>query len=281
MKTSPFDWKNPSGLKIYAECWSPDNSSSQTPKAVILLQHGLGEHLGRYAHVGEFFVSKNMVVLANDRAGHGRSEGKRGHIQKYEQTLDDIEKLHNEATRLFPKVPVFLYGHSMGGGIVLNYLLRRKNSSIKGVIATAPAIVPAFEPSKGAVFMGKLMRKIWGGYVQNNQLDVSKISRSAAVVEAYKSDKLVHSQLSAEMGIGLLEWGQFVLDYKGASPLPLLILHGDADGLTSFPSSEKFVKQLTGDVTFIPYKGLYHELHNEPEQQTVLGDIYAWMQSKL
>lgn len=281
MKHIEWSWFDAAGVSIYAQGWLPELPTQSLPRAVVLLQHGLGEHSGRYGHVAQFFTDNNIVLLANDRAGHGKSGGKRGHIAKYEYTLQEIEQLHTEATRRFPKVPVFLYGHSMGGGIVLNYLLRKKNSSIRGIIATAPALRPAFEPAKLVLLLGKVMRSIYGGFVQGNQLDVTKISRDAAVVAAYKNDSLVHDRLSAETGLGLLEWGEYALAHVSEVSIPLLLIHGSADGLTSLAATQEFASRAKGDVTLRVLDGLYHEVHNEPEQKQVLEDMVRWVSTHL
>lgn len=281
IKKIEWNWKDASNTDIYAQGWIPASADTRPLKAVILLQHGLGEHSGRYAHVAEFFCNNNIAVLANDRSGHGKSGNKRGHIAKYEYTLAEIEQLHNEASRRFPKIPVFLYGHSMGGGIVLNYLLRKKNSSLRGVIATAPLVRPAFQPSGFALFLGKIMRNIWGGFTQNNQLDATKICRNPEVVKAYQNDKLVHSQISAETAIGMLQWGEFLLENTGDLSLPLYITHSRADGLTSFDASQQFVAKSAGDIHSKWWEEPYHEIHNEAEQQQLFADILGWLNGHL
>lgn len=276
-----FGWESPSKVKIYAQSWMPDPKKFKAPKAIILVIHGLGEHSGRYEHLAEYFCAKGIGVLANDRSGHGKSGGKKGHIAKYEQTLDDIVKLHSEASRRFPNVPVFLYGHSMGGGIVLNYILRKKKTGLKGCIATGPALKLAFEPSKFMVGLGKFMRGIWPSFSQNNELDVNQVSRDATVVKAYVDDPLVHSKITSETGIGLLEFGKYALDNVGKLNLPVLVMHGSKDGLTSPEGTTQFAEKAEGDITLKIWDGLYHEIHNEPEQQEVFDYTYQWMQSKL
>lgn len=280
MKQYELSWKNPAGVKVYGRGWEPDTK----PKAIILLVHGLGEHCSRYEHFAQFFCAQGIAVLAADRVGHGRSEGKRGHVAKYEYLLDEVSKLQNEAVRLHSQVPVFVYGHSMGGNIVLNYLLRKGSTGIKGFIATAPALRLAFEPSKFILSLGRLMRKIYPGFSQNNQLNVDQLSRDKNVVEIYKKDPLVHDKITSETGIGLLEWGQYCLDQaaKGVSlPCPVLLMHGSADGLTAASGTEEFAQGVKGDVSLKIWEGLYHEIHNEPEKQAVFEHTLNWINSKL
>ena len=109
MKHFEFSYKNPSGIEIYGQGWEPDKNK---PRAAVLLVHGLGEHSGRYLHVAKVFCEKGFTVFASDRAGHGKSKGKRGHIKKYEHYFDEVHKLHAEAVRKYADIACFAYGHS-------------------------------------------------------------------------------------------------------------------------------------------------------------------------
>ena len=222
-----------------------------------------------------------VLAVGIVQGGHGKSGGKRGHIAKYEYVFDDIVKLHSEASRRHSNVPVFLYGHSMGGGIVLDYILHKKHSGLKGAIVTGPLLEPAFKPPSVLLFIGKIMRSIYPGFSQNNQLDLQQISRDELVVEAYSKDPLVHSKITSETAIGMLSSGENSLRTVNKINIPLLITHGDKDGLTSHLASEKFAQKASGDVQLKIWEGLFHELHNEPEKMEVLEYIYQWILQKL
>ncbi len=279
MKHYEFGWTSPAGKEIYAQGWLPEKSK---PKAVVLLIHGLGEHSSRYAHLAEFLCAKGIALLANDRIGHGKSKGARGHVPKYTQLLDDIVKLHSEATRKFGSIPVFLYGHSMGGGLVLNYLLRNSKNGLQGAIATSSALELAFEPPAFKVFLGKLMRGIYPAFSQTNELNSAHISRDPEVVKAYENDPLIHDKISAETGMGMLSWGKEAIAKAHQLQTPLLIMHGTGDQITSAEGSRKFAEAAkNADVTLKLWDGLYHEMQNEPEKTAVFDYIYDWIQSKL
>ncbi|MCH2022891.1 MAG: lysophospholipase [Saprospiraceae bacterium] len=279
MKHTEFGWHSPSNVKIYAQSWWPDDQAKL--KGIILLIHGLGEHSSRYEHVAEFFTHYGFAVLSCDRSGHGKSGGKLGHIAKYEEVFDDIVKLHSEASRKHSQLPVFLYGHSMGGGIVIDYLLNKKHTGLKGIIATAPLLEPAFKPPSVLLFIGRIMRSIYPRFTQDNQLDVKMISRDELVVQAYTKDPLVHSKITSETAIGMLTSGENSLKNVGKINSPLLLMHGDKDGLTSHKATQQFASKASGDVTLKMWEGFYHELHNEPEKLDVLEYIYQWILQKL
>lgn len=272
---SEFNWKTDDGLNIYAKDWSV-----AAPKAVFVLVHGMGEHINRYNHVAAFVNSHQIAMIGNDHRGHGKSDGKRGHFRKYEDYLNEVDTLIAETKKRYPTVPLVLYGHSKGGNIVLNYLIR-KRPNVAAAMVTGPWIELAFKPSPVLVFLGKMMRNIAPGFTQSSGLDVTAVSSNPAVTDAYTKDDLVHDKISAEAGMGMMDAGQYLIDYQGDMPCPLLIMHGGADKVTSQPASETFAKKLKGDVTYKSFTGLYHEIHNEVERQEVLDYFYGWLQNKL
>ena len=279
MHHSEFYWKNSVGTKIFAQHWQADSAAS--PKAVVLLLHGLGEHSSRYEHVAAFFNHYNIAVLANDRSGHGKSGEKRGHIAKYALVFEDIKQLIKRARSLYPDAPLVLYGHSMGGGIVLDYLLNYFEGDFKAAIATSPLLQPAFKPNPALVFVGKMLRSIYPGFVQSNQLDSKDISRDSVVVKGYNEDPMIHGKVSSEMGLGMLESGVASLNSTKEVPVPLYICHGTADKMTDHKSSVQFAKQKGALVTLKIWENYYHELHNEPEKLEVLAHLYEWLEKQL
>jgi alpha-beta hydrolase superfamily lysophospholipase len=275
MQKRIFSWTAADGLKIHACEWA-----AAEPRAVIALAHGLGEHIDRYAHMARWFNARGFSVLGYDRRGHGHSEGKRGHSPGLEPLRDEIARLLVESRTLYQDLPIFLYGHSQGGGLALSYTLRR-NPKISGVIASAPWIQLSFTPPAALVTLGKLMRKIYPGLLQPNNLETHLLSRDASVVKAYEADPLVHDRISAAVGIDMMQEGDWIMRQKGGFPVPLLIAHGEADGVTSSSASQAFVAQMEGDVTFKPWPDLYHEIHNEPEKEAHFQYVLKWLNARI
>src|SRR5512141_1656383 len=162
MKTFESSWTDKEGLKFYSRGWEPDKN----PKAVVALVHGLGEHIGRFAHVGEAFSKAGYVLMGFDLRGHGLSGGPRGHTPSFEAYMQDIELLLEEVRRRYPVLPIFLYGHSLGGILVLNYGLRRK-PDLKGVIATSPGLHTELENQPVKILMARLL----GGLLPTTAID--------------------------------------------------------------------------------------------------------------
>lgn len=270
-----FSLKNAAGLSLYAVHWPVEK-----PKAVIALVHGQGEHIGRYGHLARWFNARGVAVLGLDHQGHGKSSGKRGHAASLAAYLDDIGLLLEETRRLYPGVPLFLYGHSMGGNLGLNYVLRRRPEGLAGVVITGPWIRLAFEAPALKVAFGRLLRRFMPTLTLPTGLAAHFLSHEPAVVKSYKNDPLVHDQLSAAAGLALLEGGAWLDAYAGDSPAPLLLMHGSGDKITSAPATRALADRMHGDVTYREWPDLYHEIHNEKEQEQVFAVTLEWMEQR-
>ncbi len=268
------NWKTKDGLNIFARLWHALDA-----KAVICIVHGLGEHSGRYANVAKFFNDHDIAVLAADTRGHGRSEGKRGHTPDYDSLMDDVAIFVKEAQNKYPDTPVFLYGHSMGGNLALNYAIRKHPDFLKGVIVTGPWIKLGFEPSKAMVVLGKAMRNIYPTFTQKNGLDTNQLSHDTAVCEAYRKDPLVKDEITSALGVDMLKAARFLEQYEEKFPYPLLLMHGGDDTVTSPEGSKLFYAHIKekSDVTFKLWEGLYHEIHNELQQEEVFKLELKWL----
>lgn len=272
MKNTVLNWKSNDGLAIFGQKWE---NESTPPKAVICLVHGFGEHSSRYEHVAQFFTDHGYAVIAYDHRGHGRSGGRKGHFVSYDEFLNDVDNLIKQAELHFPSLPKILYGHSMGGNVVANYAIKRQ-PKIAGVILSSPFFNTAFQPPAIKLAVGRLMRNLIPTLSLPSGLDVNAISRDKEVVKKYSADPFVFDIISSKMGIELIEYGLDAVKNAAKLKLPTLLFHGTSDMLTSFDESKKFAANAGNNVTFIEYKGLYHECHNEPEKALVLENILKW-----
>jgi alpha-beta hydrolase superfamily lysophospholipase len=260
--------------ELFARFWRPDG----LVRGVIVIAHGMGEHSGRYAGLAEFFAAKGFATLANDHHGHGKTTGKKGHVRSFGLFHDELDAMTEEARRRCPDVPLVLWGHSLGGSIALTYVIQRRPTAFRAVVATSSAIKLAFEPAKLLVAIGKLTRKIAPGFTQHNQLNAADLSHDPEVVRDYKEDPLVHAYVSSELGLSTLENGEALYSFTGDFGLPLLLMHGTEDRITSFRGSEMFARQAKGDISYKPWEGLFHETHNEPQREEVLQFAADWLE---
>jgi len=217
-------------------------------------------------------------VLGFDLRGHGKSEGLRGHTPSYDALMDDIGRLLDEAAQRYPGKSQFIYGHSLGGNLVLNYTLRRK-PPLAGVVSTSPAIRVANPLPVTQLTLAKVMNKLQPTMQMPNGLALDNLARDPEVIRAYKSDPLVHNKISVRLAVEMLQAGEWALAHAAEFPLPLLLVHGTADELTSAAATQEFAGKVRGDCTIKLWDGFYHETHNEPEKAEVLGFMIDWLQS--
>ena len=256
---------------LFQQCWKTEHPE----KVQLLLIHGLGDHSGRYSHLVSFLNNWGASITAIDLQGHGRSPGKRGHFLSYDSVLDDIENVLQGLQREDNPAPVFLYGHSMGGNLVLNFCLR-KNPQIQGVIATSPALKPAFNPPIYKTLPAKILYPFLPGLTVPNGLDVTGVSRERSVIDAYYNDPLVHDRVSVQLAMDLFESGKWALENAPLLQLPALLLHGDADTLTHHDSTKAFAQKSNAS-TFVSFPGAYHELHNDIDKEKAFEKIAEWL----
>jgi alpha-beta hydrolase superfamily lysophospholipase len=277
MQHTNFSWRTGNDqLKLFGQIWQP----IEPPVAVIALVHGMGEHSGRYWKFAEFFTEQGIAVIAFDQRGHGKSEGAKGHISNYNLYLEGVTELVERAKIQFKDKPVFLYGHSMGGNVVLNFALKNP-TAVKGIMLSAPWLKLAFEPSPFKVKLARLMRNLYPGLTQSSQLNTDHLSRDKSVAIAYKKDKLVHDKISASAFVSFYNAGLYALQNANLLKIPTLIMHGTGDLITSHHASIDFAKTSPIVSELKIWDNLYHEIHNEPERLEVLEFAANWIKDKL
>ena len=262
--------------RLFFQVWQP----SVTPKAVICLVHGVGEHSSRYHDWAELFVEKNIAVLSYDQRGHGLSDGKRGVISSYEKLMDDIDFALEEVKKNFEDIPCFLYGHSMGGGEVLNHLIARKSNYL-GVISTSPWIITQEAPPKFVIPFLRTLSKIIPSVSIKTSFDAKLLSHIEKVWIKYNEDELIHHMVSFRLFIDAYDAGYRILRNPDKINKPLLLLHGTNDLITNPNASEIFSEGVADKCTRIQYDKAYHELHNEFCRLDVFVDIVNWMETQL
>ena len=281
MERVELGWRAADGVSLYGQGWQPQGE----PLAVVCLVHGQGEHSGRYAGLAAALVQAGYAALALDLRGHGRSQGRRGHTPSYDAWLDDVARLLQEAARRFPGRPRFLYGHSMGGNLVLGYALRRRTGTtppgLAGVIASSPWLRLAFEPPRWKITLAEVMDRLWPAYAQASTLDPHSLSRDPEIVRALQDDPLAHDRVSARLYLSAYRAGRWALAHAAEFPVPVLLMHGSADRVSDAAATRLFAERVPGDCTFKLWEGFYHELHNEPERQDVFRFVAGWLQAHL
>jgi len=266
-------------LSVFLRTWAPAGK----PRAMVALVHGLGDHTGRWSHVADFLTGRGFMVIAPDLPGHGQTPGVRGHAS-YPLIEEVIGRLVIEArSRGGAGCPVFLYGHSMGGSRVLAWSLAHPAERLAGVVASSPSIGgPLPRPTVVKKALARVLSWLAPSVTMENGLDLANISRDPAVIEAMRRDPLRHTKITALLATGFLQsWVWFARFQGGPFPNPLLILQGTADRCVDPEATIALAGRRSGDVTLKTWDGFYHQLHNEPEKNTVLSCIAGWMDARL
>lgn len=272
MQHQEYRYQGAGGITLFAQSWKPDT----TARALVLIVHGHGEHSGRYGHVAESLVSRGFAVAAFDLRGHGRSEGPRGFVRDWDDYRQDLHLLLAQLETEFGGVSLFLYGHSFGGTIVLDYVLQEPKN-LNGVIASAPSLG---RPNIPAILftLSQVLSKIYPSFSMATQLDATTLSRDPQVVSAYQNDPMVHSVGTARLGTELTRITDWIQANAAKLQVPLLIVHGAKDGLVNPEDSRRFFENVgSPDKTYKEIPDGYHEPHNDLDKDKVIREIGDWI----
>jgi acylglycerol lipase len=246
------------------------------PWASVLIVHGLGDHSGRYEHVGDQMASAGLDAWAYDQRGNGGSGGRRGHVDRWSQLHDDLEERLHAVRSGAEGRPVVLYGHSVGGLVVAGYLTSTDRPPPDLAVLASPAMdstLPRWKLSLAGV-LGKVTPTLEIA----NGIDPATLSRDASVGERAAVDPATANKTTARFGAEALAEQDRVRSTCVLISVPTLVLHGLDDGLVPASSSEFFAA--VPGVERRTYPGLRHELHNEPEGPQIIDEVIAWLRER-
>ncbi len=277
MKCSEDYFYTIDGLRLYYQHCVPD--SSRTPKVLLIIVHGLGEHSHRYRNVMDAMVGRQMGVALFDLRGHGRSEGRRGHIRSFRDYLQDVRQFIQLCKALHPEpCRFFLVGHSLGGLIVLAYCLERIEF-LSGVIASGPAIGVKLEIPNYKKILASILSAFLPSIQFQNEVHPHLLSRDPLIVESYLSDPLVHHEATARF---YTETTRTMAEVRRNIPvlrLPVLFLQGENDRIVDPRATEQAFQAIQfKDKALQTYPNNLHEVFNDLDKERVFEDLYHWIQ---
>lgn len=279
MNTSGGTFQGKDQTELYFQLHQPEGAS----RALLVLVHGIREHGGRYLPMIEGLVQSGLASFVFDQRGHGRSAGRRGHIDSWEDYRGDLDAALGQAAGLAPGLPLFLYGHSMGSLVVLDYLIEYPGCA-QGAILSGVPIDPVGVGTPGQVKMAKILSRVWPTFQIKLEPGFSnKLSQDPQVVRDYDTDPLVFGAVTARWGAESLKTVERVKDNPQAIQLPVLFLHGDCDQVNTPQGAQDYFDQVASpDKRLIIYPGCLHEPHNERFlRERVIGDIVGWVDEVL
>lgn len=273
-----------SGLdsNLQGRVWIP---SETEVRGCVVMVHGLGEHGQRYRALAADLAAAGWAGLTADLPGHGESPGRRGHIPSYRRMLVEISTFLKAGADRFPGVPLILLGHSMGGNLAANYILRRKEVAPSapdpiGLVLSGAMFLPQNPPPRPQIFAAWLTGHLLPWWTIRAPVDSGKLTRNQSIVKAIREDPLMHNRLSLYLGTQLLAQGRHALDYAENVDLPTLVMHGEEDPITSFRASESFALRVGDRAQFVSFPGMLHEIFHEPDREKVIDLMIDWINGR-
>jgi alpha-beta hydrolase superfamily lysophospholipase len=268
-----YTWASKDGLSLFGQSWMPGGN----PVAVINYVHGFKDHSSRFSTWATQLTREGYGVMAVDLRGHGRSDGRRGYAENFTCYLDDVRAMVQQSRRMYPAVPHILYGHSLGGNIVTNYLISQVELPAAAVI-TSPWFALAFKPSIFQRVMAGMLRYLLPGVTVKSNLDAAGLSHDPEVIADYISDPLVHNSILPKLFFQIEHAGIKAARSIYKINIPMLVMHGSADTITSVRQTRSFVQHASPKTTYREWPGCFHELHNDHSSEAVFATLVQWLQ---
>jgi alpha-beta hydrolase superfamily lysophospholipase len=243
---------------------------------VILLSHGLSDRSERFIPWAEKFADSGFGFCCFDTRGNGKSEGKRGHCNRFEDFLLDVDHCLEFVKSKFPDIPIILYGHSMGGNVIANYLLQRQPIVLAAII-TSPWLKLTNEPGELLKLIAKIAYRIIPELDQKANINAHHLTDNHEVVQKYIDDQLIHDRITPAGFVNISKAGLWAMENADQLSVPTLLMQEEGDRITSFMATKEFAKQAGTICHFKKWEGRFHELHHEPFRDEVFKYIVNWI----
>jgi alpha-beta hydrolase superfamily lysophospholipase len=266
------------GTRMFMAIWRPDDDK---PRALIIALHGVGGHAGDMKNVGEYLADKGIAVFAPDQRGFGRYPGTKGHVMSFEEYVEDIQNLVMQVKDTYLNKITYLFGASMGGLNAIRYVLKYPKT-VDGLLLQSPAVSHNLEMGVGKRFAGSILSALNVKRYVESGFAYSEASRDPENVMKLENDPLRFNMVTPRFGMEVLKASKDALQSASNIVMPVILQQAGADNLVFPEKSKEFFDNLSSkDKTWYLYDGLYHRLHEEPEKDRVLGDLYGWLDKRL
>jgi alpha-beta hydrolase superfamily lysophospholipase len=269
--------KAPDGTAIITARFVPAGQA----RGVVLTVHGFGEYNAGYHALGRFFCENGYAAVTYDQRGHGEGNvNSRGVFASYNLLLDDVDTMRGQASKWFPGLPLVLFGHSMGGNVAVNYILKRGQNGFAKLILETPWF-RLFKPPLPAplLFLGRLIGKISHKPAAVSKLNPDDITRNAEHNRQTNADTLYHNRLSFRIFSQITDAGEYALQNAAKLTMPTLLICAGQDKIVSPDAIKEFAAASNDNVAFHLESEGYHALHNdiEPTRSTVLKRMLGFL----
>lgn len=250
-----------------------------TPRGVVVIVHGLGEHMGRYEELEEWLVENQYACYGYDQRGHGRSTGVRTDVADFWDYVNDLDQISGAVSRHERRLPLFVFGHSMGSIVAILDSVQSQDNWRGLILSGIPVIARQSLPT-WKILTSRLLGVLFPGFRVNSGFRPEQLSRDERVASAYLSDHLVEQTVTVRWVTQFLEASRYALENAHKITLPVLVLHGGSDDIANMAGSRRLFERLgSHDKTFNEYPSLLHELHHELQldRAKVFDDIVRWL----
>lgn len=272
------------GDRLHACLWTPaaDNANPADVAGIVIVVHGLGDHTGRFANLGESLCEIGWATLAFDLPGHGKSPGTAGKVESFDSVLEDIAAARETAARALPGVPQVLLGHSMGGNFATNYVLRLRNSSdddddLVGLALCAPMLLPPRPMPRPFILAAWLTGYLVPWIKFRRDVDARTLTNDEDEIQAIENDPLMHSQISMYLATQLVSQGRWAIDHAGEIKVPTLIMYGKEDALIDRAACDHFAIRVGRHATVVTWPNTRHALFHDHDREFVIQRLKQWL----
>jgi acylglycerol lipase len=271
------DLRAADGVRLHYRSWP-----APAERAVLIVSHGLGEHGGRYAALAEDLVEHGITVHAVDHRGHGHSGGSRGHVDRFDEYVRDLETFRAGIAKEHPAgTPLFLLGHSLGGLIAIHHLMAHPEAGYRGAILSAPLVGIAVAAPRWKVALSGFLSRWIPRLPFHNEIDVAMLSTAPGYEEAYRADRLLHNTITPRLYTEMVAAIDAAFHKPDSIRIPLLVLAPTADRVVLPEAVARFASACPGDVQVRRYEGFQHESLNEKDRHHAVADVAEWLKARL
>jgi len=276
MQVEECFWKRSESVELYGKLFVPDGSVN----ALMIIVHGIGQHSGCYDEWAEKFAMQSIGVLSFDLRGHGRSPGIRGHAS-IRVIKDDLKAIIANMRQKFTDIPIVLFGHSMGGHIVLSYVVDENDEVLQGVVASSPWLKLVRPPSTLLVKTAKWASRITPWLTVHTGIRAEQLSQGGIGTKSTKKDPLLHKKISIKLFTDLYANSELLLRNKYLLNTPILVMHGTSDTLVSCKASKSFARKNRKMITFRKWSKMHHDLLNDTGKDMVFRFVMFWLSNNV
>ena len=278
MKYEELNYVGYDGTQMFLSVYRPDNDK---PRALLIILHGLGSHAGDFRELGKYYADKGLAVFIPDQRGFGHYSGLKGHVMSFDEYVEDLQNLVMHAKDRYLNNIVFVFGSSMGAINAVRYALKYPKE-IDGLILHSPGVAQNLDIGIGKKIAGNLLSLLNVKRYVPSDIEYEDATRNERKIKHMETDPLRFQMVTPRFGIEGLKAAEEGFNSASLIKLPVLLQQAGADKLVDPKRSKEFFDTLaSADKTWKLYDGLYHQLHDEPEKEKVLGDMTDWLEKRL